>query len=170
VLTAHSELNKSTNQSIDKSGYNLSMHFITDSLMVGNQDDALAPPLFVNAVLFLAAECPITPPGGVAFECIPLVEFEEADPLVMQRAVDWLERHEGERVMVCCRAGMGRSVSIVMAYLCCVKDMSYADALKLMKARRPGATPLPRLKHGIARLKQLRRPCTLQSDHPQDAT
>jgi protein-tyrosine phosphatase len=146
------------------------MHFITDSLMVGNKDDALSPPLFVTSVLFVAAECPITRPSGITFECIPLDEFEEADPMVMKRAVDWLERHESERVMVCCRAGMGRSVSIVMAYLCCVKDMPYADALKLMKARRPGATPLPRLEHSIEQVRQLRQTYMLQSDHPRDAT
>src|ERR1044071_3667743 len=99
------------------------MHFITSSLMVGTFEDAQQPPLFVGAVLFLAAECSIPPPAGITYECLPLIEFQEADPQVVKKAVDWVERHELERVLVCCRAGMGRSVSIVMAYLCCVKGM-----------------------------------------------
>lgn len=61
-------------------------------------------------------------------------------------AVHWIEAHlPNNRLMVCCRAGMGRSVSIVIAYLCCVEGMTYADALKLALTRRPGGMPLPRL-------------------------
>ncbi|HAN91368.1 MAG TPA: hypothetical protein DCQ33_04725 [Nitrospira sp.] len=53
------------------------------------------------------------------------------------------------RLMVCCRVGMGRSVSVVIAYLCCVEGMAYADAVKLVLTRRPGGMPLPRLQETI---------------------
>ncbi len=58
--------------------------------------------------------------------------------------------------MVCCRAGMGRSVSVVMAYLCCVQGMTYAEVLKLVMKRRPGAMPLPNLEDAINQVRLLR--------------
>ena len=58
--------------------------------------------------------------------------------------------------MVCCRAGMGRSVSVVMAYLCCVQGMTYAEVLQLVMRRRPGAMPLPKLEEAITQVRLLR--------------
>jgi protein-tyrosine phosphatase len=73
-------------------------------------------------------------------------------------AVQWLElRPPTERKLVCCRAGMGRSVSVVMAYLCCVEGKSYDEVLKLVMTRHPGAMPLPNLQVAIEQVRQLRR-------------
>lgn len=44
-------------------------------------------------------------------------------------------------VLVHCGAGKSRSVAVVVAYLCRYAGMSYAEALALVKARRPGAAP-----------------------------
>jgi protein-tyrosine phosphatase len=134
------------------------MHYITETLLVGNAQDAEQPPPFVNGVLFLAEERRLEPPSGIIYARLPLKEFEEADPAVVSEAVAWLEEHApSKRLMVCCRAGLGRSVSIVIAYLCCVKEMSYAEALQLLKARRPGATPLPNLAETIEKVQRMRR-------------
>lgn len=134
------------------------MHFVTPSLIVGDLADALEPPPFVNGVLFLAAEHSIAPPGGVLFEWVPLAEYQEAHPEAVRKAIEWVERHEssGRRVLVCCRAGMGRSVSVVIAYLCCAKGMHYPEAVELLRSRRPGATPLPNLQETIAQVRLLR--------------
>jgi protein-tyrosine phosphatase len=51
---------------------------------------------------------------------------------------------------------MGRSVSVVMAYLCCVEGMTYAEVLKLVMKRRPGAMPLPNLEEAINEVRLLR--------------
>ena len=134
------------------------MHFITDSLLVGNLEDAHKPPAFIHGMLIVAEEREVKPAPGVMHERVPLKEFGEADPLDVQRAVEWLERQApSHQLMVCCRAGLGRSVSMVIAYLCCVKGMSYVDAVQLLKARRPGATPLPRLERTIKKVQQLRQ-------------
>jgi protein-tyrosine phosphatase len=134
------------------------MHHVTARLMVGGLDDAKNPPSVVEGVLFLCAEHQHKPPPGMLYERIPLREFEEADPAELKRAVDWLERHEPtHRLMVCCRAGMGRSVSVVIAFLCCVKGMSYVTALDLLKSRRPGSTPLPNLPATIEQVRLLRQ-------------
>ncbi len=133
------------------------MHHVTDSLLVGNLDDARNPPGFIGGLLFVAEEHQVAPPEGLLYERIPLKEFGEADPGDLARGVAWLERYgPTNRVMVCCRAGMGRSVSMVIAYLCCVKGMSYAEALRLLRARRPGATPLPNLEQTIEQVRRLR--------------
>jgi protein-tyrosine phosphatase len=133
------------------------MHHVTDFLLVGNLEDAQRPPAFVSAVLFLAEKA-ITAPTGLVYAHVPLREFGEASPEDVNRAVEWLEAHaDGHRLLVCCRAGMGRSVSMVIAYLCCAKGMGYAEAVQLLKERRPGACPIPNLEETIEKVRQLRQ-------------
>lgn len=126
------------------------MHMINKRLLVGNADDARNPPPQVGAVLMVAEEQNVTVPDRVRYAKIPLKEFGEPTAAAISQAVEWIEANlPSQRVMVCCRVGMGRSVSVVIAYLCCVEDMAYADAVKLVLTRRPGGMPLPRLQHVI---------------------
>lgn len=131
---------------------------ITDNLLVGSIDDAQEPPAVVGTLLFVAEEFTITPAEWVDYHHIPLREFAKADPTKLMEAVQWLESRASKgRMLVCCRVGMGRSVSVVMAYLCCVEGRTYDDVLKLVMARRPGAMPLPNLQVAIEQVRQLRR-------------
>ena len=133
------------------------MHLITDSLLVGNLDDAQDPPPVVGGLLFVAKEHTVRPPAWVDYAHIPFKEFAEPNPILLAQSVQWIEDHlPNSRVMVCCRAGMGRSVSVVIAYLCCVQGMAYDDAVRLAKSRRPGAMPLPYLQEAIEEVRQLR--------------
>jgi protein-tyrosine phosphatase len=133
------------------------MHYITESLLVGNINDANEPPPQISAVLLVAAESTIQPPSSLLYGRIPFSEYAEAEPLLLDRAVSWVEQHlSSNRVMVCCRVGMGRSVSVVMAYLCCVQGMTYDEVLKLVMKRRPGAMPLPNLEKAITQVCRLR--------------
>lgn len=59
-------------------------------------------------------------------------------------------------VLVHCGAGLSRSVSVVIAYLCRYAGMSYSEALSLVKARRPGAAPADCFKLAIERWLSLR--------------
>ena len=133
------------------------MHLITETLLVGNINDAREPPVKIGALLLVAAEYTLEPPSWLLYGRIPFSEYAEAEPHLLDRAVSWVEQHLSDhRVMVCCRAGMGRSVSVVMAYLCCVQGMTYAEVLKLVIKRRPGAMPLPKLEEAIAQVLLLR--------------
>ena len=133
------------------------MHLITETLLVGNINDARDPPAKIGALLLVAAEYKLEAPGWLLSGRIPFSEYAEAMPLLLDRAVSWVEQHMSDRrVMVCCRAGMCRSVSVVMAYLCCVEEMTYADVLSLVMRRRPGAMPLPKLEEAIAQVRLLR--------------
>ena len=115
------------------------MHLITDNLLVGSIDDAQGPPEVVGTLLLVAEEFTITPAAWVDYHRIPFREFAKVDPAKLAEAVQWLEsRAPKGRTLVCCRAGMGRSVSVVMA-------------------RRPGAMPLPNLQVAIEQVRQLRR-------------
>jgi protein-tyrosine phosphatase len=134
------------------------MHLITDHLLAGSLDDAQRPPEVISALLFVAEEFSISPVAWVDYHRIPFREFAKADPLKLMEAVQWLEPRASKGLtLVCCRAGMGRSVSVVMAYLCCVEGRTYDEALKLVMARRPGAMPLPNLQVAIEQVRQLRR-------------
>jgi protein-tyrosine phosphatase len=118
----------------------------------------MQPPAQISAVLLVAEEYQIEAPTWLAYGRIPFREFGQADAKILADAVEWVERHMADnRVMVCCRAGMGRSVSVAMAYLCCVEGMAYADVLKLVLARRPGALPLPKLEEIIEQVRLLRQ-------------
>jgi protein-tyrosine phosphatase len=129
------------------------MHLITETLLVGNIIDAREPPPKLGALLLVAAEYTLEPPSWLSYGWIPFSEYAEAEPLLLDRAVNWVEQHlSHNRVMVCCRAGMGRSVSVVMAYLCCVEGMTYDEVLKLVMKRRPGAMPLPNLEKAITQV------------------
>jgi len=133
------------------------MHLITENLLVGNINDAKEPPAKVSALLLVAAEFTLDQPRRLVYGRIPLAEFAVAEMVSLDQAVSWVEQHHpGNRVMVCCRAGMGRSVSVVMAYLCCVQGMTYAEVLELVMRRRPGAMPLPNLEHVIQQVRSLR--------------
>lgn len=133
------------------------MHPINEFLAVGNAEDAAKPAKFITVVLNVAAENKIAQPEGRAYHWIPFKEFAAPDPVQLDEAVAWLEQQEkGQRLLVCCRAGMGRSVSVVIAYLCLAQAMLYEEAVTLVSARRPGATPLPNLDATIQVVRQLR--------------
>lgn len=134
------------------------MYWITETLLVGNIEDARQPMAAIAALLLVAEEFSIEPPPWLEYQKVPFKEFAPVDAVSLDRAVSWVEsRDQGSRVLVCCRAGMGRSASVVIAYFCCVRDMSYDDAVALVKAKRPGAVPLPNLQETIAQVRQLRR-------------
>lgn len=133
------------------------MHLVTDSLLVGNLEDAQDPSPAIGALLFVAEEHTVRPPAWIDYAKIPFKEFAEPDAIRLGQSVQWIEdRLAKSRVMVCCRAGMGRSVSVVIAYLCCVQNLSYEEAVKLAKTRRPGAMPLPGLQAVIDEILKLR--------------
>ena len=133
------------------------MHCITETLLVGNINDASEPPPQISAVLLVAAEYTLQPPTWLLYGRIPFSEYAEAEPLLLDQAVSWVEQYLSDhRVMVCCRAGMGRSVSVVIAYLCCVQGMAYDEVLTLTMKRRPGAMPLQNLEEAIIQVRLLR--------------
>jgi protein-tyrosine phosphatase len=145
------------------------MHMINKRLLVGNIEDAAHPPAQVGALLLVAEEQEISAPSWLAYAKIPFKEFGEPDASALCAAIDWIESHIADnRIMVCCRAGMGRSVSVVIAYLCCVEHLTYEGAVKLVLTRRPGGVPLPRLQETVEKVLATRRGRVPRSGDPVD--
>ena len=145
------------------------MHMINKRLLVGNIEDAARPPAQIGALLLVAEEQDITAPSWLAYAKMPFKEFGEPDPSTLCEAIDWIESHIAEnRIMVCCRAGMGRSVSVVIAYLCCVEHLNYEEAVKLVLTRRPGGVPLPKLQETVEKVLATRRGRIRGSSDPVD--
>ena len=133
------------------------MHLITDALILGNIDDARDPMPAIAGLLLVAEEFTVQPAPWLDYEHIPFKEFSAVDPARLDRAVAWLEaRASGSRTLVCCRAGMGRSASVLIAYFCCNQGLPYEEAVAFVKARRPGAMPLPQLQETIENVLKLR--------------
>ncbi len=133
------------------------MHLITDALILGNIDDARDPMPAIAGLLLVAEEFTVKPAAWLDYEHIPFKEFSSVDPARLDRAVAWLEeRAPGTRTLVCCRAGMGRSASVLIAYFCCSRGMAYEEAVAFVKSRRPGAMPLPKLRETIEKVLKLR--------------
>lgn len=133
------------------------MHLITDALLLGNIDDAQDPMPAIAGLLLVAEEFTVEPATWLDYLHIPFKEFSPVDPARLDRAVSWLEeRPPGTRTLVCCRPGMGRSASVLVAYFCCNQGMSYEEAVATVKARRPGAMPLPNLRETIEKVVKLR--------------
>ncbi len=134
------------------------MHLITDRLAVGDSADAANPHWLMSAILNVASETTVLPPKGRTYHWIPFAEYAAADPLQLDEAVSWLEQHEkGNRLLICCRAGIGRSASVAIAYLCLVEGLPYSKAVALVTAQRPGALPLPELEATIRFVRDLRQ-------------
>ncbi len=128
--------------------------YINDHLFIGDQWDANSPPPFVTAILWVALETSVTPPGHCLVARLPLREFTQPDLIDVQGGVDWLTTHlPSQKILVACRQGLGRSPSIVIAYLCCRRQLPFQTACDQLREKRPGITPLPKLSWVIEELK-----------------
>jgi len=120
--------------------------YVDHQLYIGGQADAESPPAFISAVLWTALEIQLSLPANIVFGRLPLKEYTEPDWIDLEMGVEWLARHLPEHnILVACRAGLGRSPSIIFAYLCCMHGLSFEEAQNLVTQKRPGTTPLPHL-------------------------
>lgn len=127
--------------------------YITDHLFIGEQVDAQSPPPFISAVLWTTLDPPLTAPPNIVFGRLPLKEYTEPDVIDLENGVKWLAQHlPKHNILVACRVGLGRSPSVIIAYLCCVQHLSFTEAHELVTQKRPGTTVLPRLASVIEQL------------------
>lgn len=78
--------------------------------------------------------------AGIAHLHLPTIDFLFAPPLEdLHRGVDFISEHieRGELVYVHCKAGRGRSTSLVLCYLIKHRGMAPSAALEFVQARRP---------------------------------
>ena len=128
--------------------------YVDHQLYIGEQADAESPPAFITAVLWTAVDIHLSQPSNVLFARLPLKEYTEPDPIDLEMGITWLTRHLPEHhILVACRAGFGRSPSLVISYFCHKLGFSFEEAQNLVAQKRPGTTPLPCLASVIEKLK-----------------
>jgi len=120
-------------------------NFILDNLAIGNYEAALNPPPAISALLNVAAErdlCDTT----LLYHKIPIVDMQPIPIVQMQEAVDWVRDNITEhKIMVFCNAGIGRSSSVVIGYLCCSMGYGFGASVEFVARRKPDISILPNL-------------------------
>jgi len=121
------------------------MDFILPNLAVGTHEEACGVPQDIDALLCVAAEKDL--PGKLAVEHrVPLPDMQPIELALLRKAVNWIEEHiENHRIMVYCNAGIGRSPSVVVAYLCAAGGLGYGEAVEKVARSHPQMSTLPRL-------------------------
>ena len=128
------------------------MNIIIDRLAIGSYNDALHPPLEVTALLNVAAERDIK--TALPYHKVPIVDMRPIPAHQMKEVVDWIQTHIGRySILVVCNAGVGRSPSVVIGYLCCIKGYDYEEAVTFVAQRKPHIAVLPELKKTIEAVK-----------------
>ena len=130
------------------------MHFILERLAIGDIEDARKLLEGITAVLNCAEEHD-TYREGIEYLKIPLKDFQPINPEYIPKAVEWIkEKIADHKVLVHCNAGIGRSPSIVVCYLCEI-GFGFKEAVKLVQSRRPGALPHRDLRSAIMIAKRI---------------
>jgi protein-tyrosine phosphatase len=129
------------------------MDFILDWLALGNAADGAAPPEQIGALLCVAEE--LAPPAtALPFKKVPIPDFRPIAPPQLGEAVAWIELQvPHRRVLVYCNAGVGRSTSVAIGYLCVAGDMGFGQAVEFVARKRPHMSILPELLTAIERLR-----------------
>jgi protein-tyrosine phosphatase len=121
------------------------MDFILENLAIGSYQEALEPPSDISSLLCVAKEKDIYESNHFYYE-VPIVDMQPIPPEQLREAVEWIrDKISNYRIMVFCNAGVGRSPSVVVAYLCCVLNYSFGDAVEYVATRKPYMSILPNL-------------------------
>ncbi len=121
------------------------MDFILNHLAVGSFGEALLLPDDIDAFLCVAEEKELQETDRLS-EKIPVTDMQPIPARQLAAAVEWIRKHIGDhRILVFCNAGVGRSPSIIVGYLCCELGYRFGEAVEYVARRHPGMSTLPEL-------------------------
>ena len=116
-----------------------------ENLAIGNYESALNPPPEISALLNVATERDLEK-EDLLYHKVPIVDMQPIPPEQMHEALEWIKEHiMNHTIMVFCNAGIGRSPSIVMGYLCCELGYGFGQAVEFVARRKPSVSMLPDL-------------------------
>jgi protein-tyrosine phosphatase len=131
------------------------MIYILDNLAVGDYQEALQPPPEITALLCVAEEHDVDHPGLHCHK-VPVMDMKAIPVPLLKSAVEWIIANiKTQRIMVFCHGGVGRSPSVIVAYLCCVHGLGFGEAVEFVATRKPRMSILPNLILRIAEVKRL---------------
>jgi protein-tyrosine phosphatase len=131
----------------------MAIDFILDNLAVGSYLDSIDPPKEFTALLCVAQEKDVEDKSRL-WHKVPIIDMQPIPEEQLKEAVSWIRKaHEhGHRVLVFCNAGIGRSPSVIVAYLCSVLGYKFGQAVEYVAKRRPYTSMLPDLITTIDRI------------------
>lgn len=116
-------------------------------LFLGSQDGVDEETLSahkITAVLSVGIECPLALPGDVLGKFIPCLDLPEQDfSSVLEESIEFIRSctKSGRPVLVHCNAGVSRSSSVVIGYLIKECHMTFEEAFRAVKFKRPSIQP-----------------------------
>jgi protein-tyrosine phosphatase len=124
----------------------MGMDFILDNVAIGEYEEAVSPPPEISALLCVAQERNLSSPN-LPYYKVPIIDMRPIPADQLKDAVTWIHRmvSAGGRILVFCNLGNGRSPSVVISYLCCRKNLSFAEAVEMVARKRPNISILPKL-------------------------
>jgi protein-tyrosine phosphatase len=132
----------------------ITVDFILDNLAIGSYHDALDPPAEITALLNVADEHDVSDSPLVNHK-VAIVDMKSIPAAQLKEAVAWIIAHISDhKIMVFCHGGVGRSPSVVVAYLCCALDYGFGEAVEFVAIRKPRMVTLPNLILRIADIKR----------------
>ncbi len=122
---------------------------VHSNLTIGSFEDALNAPTWIGALLCVAEERHIEYPDRL-YHKIPIIDMQPIPVEQICRCIEWIDSHIGRyHIMVFCSAGVGRSPSIVISYLCCRCGFGFGEAVEYIAGHRPYMSILPMLMPNI---------------------
>jgi protein-tyrosine phosphatase len=130
------------------------MDFILERLAIGDIHDANDLSKGITAILNCTEEHD-TSREGIPYLKIPLIDFQPINPEYIPRAIRWIKEVIADHtLLVHCNAGIGRSPSIVVCYLCEI-GFGFQEAVRLVKTKRPDALPHRDLRSALMLAKKM---------------
>jgi len=121
------------------------MHYILNNIAIGQYTEVLEPPAEISALLNVAEEHDIEN-ARILYHKIPIADMRPMPSEQMAEAVGWIKEHSPTyRILVFCNAGVGRSPSVVIGYLCCVLGFGFGEAAEYVARANPNISILPGL-------------------------
>jgi protein-tyrosine phosphatase len=128
---------------------------VYENLTVGPYEEAQPPPDRIGALLCVAEEHSL-PETGLPTHKVPITDMQPIPAGQLEEAVRWIDAHIGGRhTYLFCNAGVGRSPSVAVAYLCCYEGFSFGGAVEHVARRKPNISTLPRLIERIETVRSL---------------
>ena len=128
------------------------MKFILDHLAIGSYEEALRPSSEITALLNVAKEKDLK--TSLLYHKVPIIDMQPIPSAQMLEAVKWIQKHISKHIiMVFCNAGIGRSPSVVIGYLCSFLNYGFGEAIEYVAKRKPDISILPNLLRTIEEVK-----------------
>jgi protein-tyrosine phosphatase len=123
----------------------MAVYSILDHLSVGPYDEALSPSDDIDALLNVAEEHDLPETDRVTHK-VSVTDMQPIPVEQLEEAVRWIDAHiDDHHIYLFCNAGVGRSPSVAVSYLCCYRGYSFGDAVEYVARRKSDVSTLPEL-------------------------